>query len=68
MRKLRIGIRALSAILVAVIARVIVSGLTFAAEVSGALVALLLLASLLLARRGRQLEPGAEPEAGSERR
>ncbi len=68
MRKLRIGIRALSAILVAVIARVIVSGLTFAAELSGALVALLLLASLFLARRGRQLEPGPQTEARNEPR
>jgi len=62
MRQLRIGTWGLSAMLVAVIARAIISGLTFATEVTGALIALTLLATLLLARRGRQLEP-PEPAA-----
>lgn len=63
MRKLRIGTWALSAVLLAVIARTIVDGLTTAAELTGALVALTLLAVLLLRRRGRGLEPGRSAAA-----
>lgn len=57
MRKLRIGTWALSIVLLAIIARAVLDGLTTAAELTGALVALILLAVLLLRRRGRGLEP-----------
>ncbi|MGZ4249427.1 MAG: hypothetical protein ACXVUE_14110 [Solirubrobacteraceae bacterium] len=67
MRRLRISTWLLSAVLLALIARVIVSGPSFAGDVSGAFVAILLLASLLLTHRGHQLEPthggrGPRPE------
>jgi hypothetical protein len=47
----------LGAVLLALAARVVVSGLSFAAGLSGVIILLLLLASLLLAHHGRRLEP-----------
>jgi hypothetical protein len=57
MSRLRLINRLLSAILLAILARTIVSGPSIATELSGAIIALLLLASLLLTREGRQLKP-----------
>ncbi len=72
MRRLRISTWLLSAVLLALLARVVVSGPSFAGDVSGAFVAILLLASLLLTHRGRQLEPphggrGPRPEQARRR-
>ncbi|MGB9185038.1 MAG: hypothetical protein WCB67_13335 [Solirubrobacteraceae bacterium] len=72
MRRLSIGRRVLFAVLLALAARVIVSGLNFASGVSLAVVAALFVASLVLTRQGRRLEPsqpsGAERNGESGRR
>jgi hypothetical protein len=52
-------------VLLALAARVIVSGLNFATGLSLAIAAALLVASLLLTRQGRRLEPSRP--AGAER-
>jgi hypothetical protein len=65
MRRLSIGRRVLLVVLLAVGARVIVSGLDFASGLSVAVVAALFAASLLLTRQGRRLEPS--PPSGAER-
>ncbi len=56
MRRLNIGRRVLLAVLLAVGARVILSGLNVASGLSLTIVAALLLASLRLSRQGRRLE------------
>lgn len=56
MRRLSIGRRVLLAVLLALAARVIVSGLNFASGLSLAIVAALFVASLLLIRQGRRLD------------
>lgn len=61
MRRLRFGTRVLTVVLLALAARVVVSGVNFAIGLSGAIVAVLLLASILLMRQGRQLEPRIGP-------
>lgn len=57
MRRLRVSTRLLSAVLLALVARAIGSGLGFAVELSATIVAFLLLVALLLTRQGRRLEP-----------
>jgi hypothetical protein len=57
MKRLRISTRMLSAILLALLARVIVSGLSVATELSAAIITPLLLGSVLLTRHGHRLEP-----------
>ena len=57
MRRLRRGTGVLAAVLLALVARVIVSGPRFATELGGIIVAVLLLASVLLLRHGHRLEP-----------
>jgi hypothetical protein len=56
-KRLRISTQPLSAILLALIARVILSGLSVATELSAWIIAPLLLASALLTRHGHRLEP-----------
>jgi hypothetical protein len=62
MNRLRTGARVLSAVLVALIARVLISGPNFATELSGGIIAVLLLATVLLTRRGHQLEPPSDSD------
>jgi hypothetical protein len=57
MRRLRVCTAFLGAVLLALAARVVVSGLTFAAALSGLIVLALLVASVLLTHHGRRLEP-----------
>jgi hypothetical protein len=57
MRRLGLTIRVLSAALVALIIRSLVDGLNLANTVIGALVVLMLLAAVVLSRRGRRLRP-----------
>jgi hypothetical protein len=57
MRGLRFGTR----VLLALAARVLASGVNFAIGLSGTIVAVLLLASILLTLQGRQLEPRIAP-------
>jgi hypothetical protein len=64
MERLRVTIRVLSALLVALLARILSDGLTIAVGLSEALIALLLLAALGLWRHGRRLgsDAGSVPE------
>jgi hypothetical protein len=57
MRRLRMATRLLSAVLLALVARMIISGPRFATELSAAIITLILLATLCLTRRGRRLRP-----------
>jgi hypothetical protein len=59
MRRLRRGSRLLTAVLLALGARVVIAGLTFASGLSAAVVGALLLMSLLLTQYGRRMEPTA---------
>ena len=68
MKRLRASTRALAAILVALAARMIVFGATALAALVAAILALLTLASVLLTRQGRQLEPSRTRQARSGRR
>ena len=68
MRRLIVSNRVLSAVLVAVTVRMVVSGLTLASGVTVVIVAILLVASLLLTRQGHRLEPPPAPRRTSERR
>jgi len=63
MRRLRVGNRLLAAVLLALGARLVVSGLTFASGLSCAVVGALLLMSLLLTRYGQRFEPPIRPLA-----
>jgi hypothetical protein len=64
MRRLRSGIRLLLAVAVAIGARVIISGLTFAVGLGFAVVGLALAGSVLLLRQGQRIEP---PPSGDPR-
>jgi hypothetical protein len=57
MRRLRVATWVLAAILVALIARMIVSGPKFATELSAAIIALVLIGALRLTRMGRRIQP-----------
>jgi hypothetical protein len=57
MKRLRVSTRVLSLVLIALLIRMTASGPSVAAEVAGAIVAGLLLASVLLTRQGHQIEP-----------
>ena len=59
MRRLRVCIRALSAVMLALIARVVIDGMSRAVAITGALIALLLLVSGKLWQYGRRLEQQA---------
>jgi hypothetical protein len=54
--------------LVAVTVRMVVSGLTVASGFTVAIIAILLVASLLLTRQGHRLEPPPAPRRTSQRR
>ena len=60
-RQLRVYVRVLSAVLLALVVRSVVDGTTLAVLLSEALIALLLLASGVLWRYGRRIEPHARP-------
>jgi hypothetical protein len=60
MRQLRVCVRVLSAVLLALIARSVIDGANLAVVLSEALIALLLLASGALWRYGRRLAPDAQ--------
>jgi ABC-type transport system involved in cytochrome bd biosynthesis fused ATPase/permease subunit len=64
MRRLRVTIRLLAAVLLALAVRVVISGINVVTGLTGALVAGLLIVSLLLARQGRRLEPTSRRERG----
>jgi hypothetical protein len=57
MRRLHVINRLLTAVLLALGVRMIVSGLSFASGLAAAIIAVLLVASLALTSHGRQLEP-----------
>lgn len=61
MRRLRSGSRLLLVVLVAIGIRVTVAGLTFVTGLTLAIIGVLFLASLLLTRQGRRLEPRDPP-------
>jgi len=58
-RRLRVCVRVLSAVLLALIARSVIDGANLAFVLTEALIALLLLASAALWRHGRRLQPHA---------
>jgi hypothetical protein len=58
-RRLRVCVRVLSAVLLALVARNVIDGANLAVVLTEALIALLLLASGALWRYGRRLEPHA---------
>jgi hypothetical protein len=60
MRSLRVCVRALSAVMLALLARVVIDGPSPAVVLTGALVALLLLVSGMLWQYGRRLEAQGE--------
>ncbi|MGA2014412.1 MAG: hypothetical protein ABSH51_28330 [Solirubrobacteraceae bacterium] len=59
MRRLRVSNRVLAAVLLALAARAVLAGLTVAVGASAAVVAVLLLASLMLTAQGRRLQPSS---------
>ena len=69
-RRLRVCVRVLSAVLLALIARSVIDGANLAVVLTEALIALLLLASAALRRYGRRLQPhaSATPAARGEKR
>jgi Flp pilus assembly protein protease CpaA len=68
MRRLIMSNRLLSAVLLAVTVRMIVSGLTLTTGFTVVIIAILLVASLLLTRQGHRLEPPPTPRRTSRRR
>jgi hypothetical protein len=70
MRRLRALIRALSAVVLALLARVVIDGPSPALTLTGAVIVLLLIVSGLLWRYGRKLEPrtAGSPDGGSQKR
>jgi hypothetical protein len=65
MRRLRVSVRLLTAILLALATRSIAAGITPTLGLTGAIVAVLLISSLVLTNHGRRLEPPASPERRS---
>jgi hypothetical protein len=57
MKRLRLSTRLLIAVLIAVLARMLVSGFSLVGTITAAIVAGLITASLMLTRHGRGLEP-----------
>lgn len=68
MRQLNVCSRLLAAVLLALGARLVISGPTPLTLLSAAIVALLLLASLLLIRHGRRHQPRFRPSTPTARR
>ena len=68
MKRLMVSNRMLSAVLLAVTVRMVVSGLTAASGFTVAIVAALLVTSVLLTRQRRGLEPPQAPRNVSHRR
>ena len=66
-RQLRVCVRALSAVLVALIARSVIDGPSFAVVLTAALTAILLFASGALWLYGRRLEPPARASRRAEK-
>lgn len=62
MRRLRVTVRLLAAVLLALSVRVVVSGINVVIGLTGGIVAGVLVLSLLLARQGRRLEPTSRRE------
>jgi len=62
MNRLRRIILMLSAVLAAVIARLVIDGPKLLSDLTGALIVVLLLFSLALRRQGVRLQPGVVPE------
>ncbi len=62
MRRLRLGTRLLTVVLMALAGRAIASGVSLATALAGVLISLLLLAALVLTHEGRELGP---PSRGS---
>jgi hypothetical protein len=67
MRRLRTCTRLLSAVLVALIARMFIVGLNAAIELAGSVVVPLLIGALLLLRQGRRINPDATGDQGRRR-
>jgi hypothetical protein len=61
MCRLRVAIRLLAVVLLALVARGLIDGLTAADVISGTVIALLLIASVGLWRQGRRIRPDAGP-------
>jgi hypothetical protein len=57
MRRLRVGSGLLAAVLLALVARMIISGVTLTLGVSATIIVVLLAASLMMTAHGRRLEP-----------
>jgi hypothetical protein len=74
MRRLRVAIRLLTVVLLAVVARSVSDGLSMAGGITGTAIALLLISSLGLWRQGRRMRPdvndrrrGCDDETGAGR-
>jgi hypothetical protein len=68
MRRLGVGTRLFVIILAAIVARILISGLTVSSGIVAAVSALLTLASLLLTRYGRRREPSSRRSTSTNRR
>ena len=67
MRRLGVMARLLAAVLLTLIARMLVSGPTFTSGLTTTVIAFLLIASLLVARSGRQHEPAHQRSISTSR-
>jgi hypothetical protein len=67
MRRLSVGIRLFAVILAAVVARILIAGLTVTSGVIAAVSAVLTLASLLLKRYGHRHEPSSRRSTSTKR-
>jgi hypothetical protein len=67
MRRLGVSTRLFAVILAAVVARILISGLTVTSGIVAAVTALLTLASLLLTRYGRRHEPSSRRSTSTKR-
>jgi hypothetical protein len=67
MRRLGVTTRLFAVILAAVVARILISGLTVTSGIVAAVTALLTLASLLLTRYGRRHEPSSRRSTSTKR-
>jgi len=63
MKRLRVSTRLLGAILLALLARMIIVGATLITALTSAIIAVLVIASVLLTRMGKHLEPQPAPPA-----